>query len=99
MAYFVYILRCEDGSLYTGITTDLSRRYAEHCGKGGKGAKYTHSHRPLRLERAWSCSGKGDALRLEHRIKQLTHARKEALLLGAEPEGLCLETYENVPLE
>lgn len=99
MAYFVYILRCEGGSLYTGITTDLSRRFAEHCGKDGKGAKYTHSRRPLRFERAWSCPGKGDALRLEYRIKQLTHAQKEALLLGSAPEKLDLGAYESVPLE
>lgn len=99
MPYFIYILRCEDNSLYTGITTDLARRFAEHCGNDGKGAKYTRSRRPLRFERAWSCAGKGDALRLEHRIKQLNHARKEALILGCEPENLCLWEYENVTLE
>ena len=58
MAYYTYIIRCEDDSLYTGITTDLTRRFAEHEGKGSKGAKYTASHRPIRFEAAWELDRK-----------------------------------------
>jgi len=48
-AWCVYMLRCADGTLYTGITTDIARRVAEHNGKGGPGARYTRSRRPVHL--------------------------------------------------
>ena len=47
--YYVYMLRCGDGSLYTGITTDPVRRFAEHQGQGGRGAKYTAARRAVRM--------------------------------------------------
>ena len=75
---YVYMLRCKDGSLYTGITPDVRRRYAEHC--AGKGAKYTKSHPPVSLEAVWQVADKSDALRLEYRIKALTKEQKERLL-------------------
>lgn len=78
--YFVYILRCEDNSLYTGITTDATRRYAEHGGKNGKGAKYTLSHTPIGTECIWTATNKSTALRLEYQIKALTKAKKENLI-------------------
>lgn len=96
MNYYVYILRCEDDSLYTGMTTDLERRFAEHCGSDGRGAKYTRSHRPVSLERAWACPDKNSALSLEYRIKRLSRAQKNALLLGRAPAGLCLDDFECV---
>ena len=82
MMYYVYMLRCEDGSLYTGITTDLSRRFEEH--RNGKGAKYTRSRGAVRIEAAWSCEEKGDALRLESAIKKLPKGKKEKLAAGTE---------------
>lgn len=80
-AYFVYLLRCTDGSLYTGITTDYQRRLSEHGGK--RGAKYTHSHPPSHLERVWRTSSRALASRLEHRLKALTRAQKEQLVRDA----------------
>ena len=77
MIYYVYMLRCEDGSLYTGITTDLEHR-------NGKGAKYTRSRGAVRIEAAWSCEEKGDALRLESAIKKLPKGKKEKLAAGTE---------------
>lgn len=84
---FVYMLRCRDGSLYTGYTTDLMRRYAKHC--AGVGAKYTKSHPPVSIAAAWQVASKSDALRLECKIKSLGKQQKEALLL--DPSQLCAE--------
>ena len=55
--YFVYILRCCDGTLYTGITTDVKRRLKEHLGEGGKGAAYTRMKPPTAVEAVFSCEG------------------------------------------
>ena len=86
--YFVYLLRCADNSLYTGITTDVKRRFDEHSGKP-LGAKYTAARTPVRMERVWSCDGRSAASKLEARIKQLSHAQKESLVSdGAQLEPL-----------
>jgi putative endonuclease len=75
---FVYMLRCGDGSLYTGIAKDLERRLAEHC--TGRASRYTRSRLPVAL--VWSCETEswGDALREEIRIKRLSRMKKEALM-------------------
>ena len=75
---FVYMLRCGDGSLYTGIAKDLERRLAEH--RAGRASRYTRSRLPVAL--VWSCEIEswGDALREEIRIKALSRLRKEALV-------------------
>ena len=78
--YEVYLLRCTDGSLYTGYAADAQKRFLTHC--AGKGAKYTKSHPPLRLEAVYPVPTRSEALRLEARIKRLTKAQKEALLRG-----------------
>ena len=80
---YVYMLRCSDGSLYTGYSPDMQRRYAEHC--AGRGAKYTKSHPPVAIAAAWQVADLSDALRLEYRIKALPKAKKERLLTD-EPE-------------
>ncbi len=77
--YFVYILRCNDGTLYTGIARDVEKRLAEHNGSP-KGAKYTRSRRPLVLAYRESCSDKSSALKREKAIKKMTRSQKEALL-------------------
>ncbi|MBI3184447.1 MAG: GIY-YIG nuclease family protein [Myxococcales bacterium] len=74
----VYILRCGDGSLYTGCTNDLERRLRRH--REGKGAAYTRSRRPLSLVFRMAAEGRGDALRREAAIKQLSRSRKLELL-------------------
>ena len=71
--YYVYILRCRDGSLYTGITNDVAHRLRLH--RSGKGAKYTRAHPPEAVAAVWRCGGKAEAARLEYAIKAtLTHA-------------------------
>ena len=74
----VYILRCGDGSLYTGISTDVARRLEEHC--SGKGAKYTRGRNPLELAYVEACSDKSAALRRELEIKALPRAEKLKLI-------------------
>jgi len=78
-AWWVYMLRCADGTLYTGITTDVARRVAEHNGEGGPGARYTRSRRPVALVHIEAASSRADACRREAAIKQLNRARKLAL--------------------
>jgi|SRR6187549_2816395 putative endonuclease len=78
--WFVYILRCGDDTLYTGVARDVRARLAAHA--SGRGARYTRSRGPLTLCKTRRCSSKGDALRLEYAIKQLSRPAKEQLLLG-----------------
>lgn len=79
----VYILRCRDGSLYTGITTDLARRLAEHRTGGAAGARYTRARLPVRLVWWEAQPGRAAAARREAAIKRLTRARKLALIEAA----------------
>jgi putative endonuclease len=72
--WFVYVIECADGSLYTGIARDVAARIAAH--EAGRGARYTRGRGPLRLLRKRRCAGHGDALRLEHALKQLTKPEK-----------------------
>ncbi len=76
----VYLLRCRSGSLYTGITTDVSRRFVEHQQSKGKGAKCLRGKGPLHLVFNKAIGAKGLALSVEHCIKKLSKARKEALI-------------------
>lgn len=78
--FYVYILRCEDNSLYTGITTDVARRFSEHLEGGTKGAKYTRSHKPAKIEAVWETDSKINASKLEFRIKKLEKQQKELLI-------------------
>ena len=78
-AWCVYLLRCADGSLYTGITTDVARRVAEHNGERGLGARYTRARRPVELVYVESASDRAEAARREAAIKRLDRARKLAL--------------------
>ena len=73
----LYILRCGDGSLYTGITTDVEARLAVH--RSGKGAKYTRGRSPLELVYSEECGTHSDALKRELAIKTLTREEKERL--------------------
>ncbi len=78
MICYTYMLRCADGTLYTGWTNDLSKRLAAH--NAGKGAKYTAARRPVQLVYAEEHPDKITAMQREYAIKQLTRAEKEALL-------------------
>ena len=78
--YYVYIIRCIDGSLYTGITTDIQRRFSEHTSRRSSGEKYTRSRRPVSIESTWICCGRSTASKLEYAIKKLTRQNKENLI-------------------
>lgn len=78
MFWYVYILRCGDGTLYTGITDDIPRRLAAH--RSGKGAKYTRGRGPLELVYQEQVPDKSAALRREIQIKRLRRAEKERLI-------------------
>ena len=81
MAWYVYILRCGDGTLYTGITDDVPRRLAAH--RAGKGAKYTRGRGPLELVWQEEVPDKSAALRREYQLKQLSRSEKEQLIREA----------------
>ena len=76
--WYLYILRCRDGSLYTGITTDVEKRLEAH--RCGKGAKYTRGRGPLELVYRETCGSHSDALKRELEIKALSREKKELLL-------------------
>ncbi len=78
---FLYILRCGDGSLYTGIALDVERRLTQHL--AGRASRYTRSRLPVELVWFREVDSWGDALREEARIKRLTRAAKEALVKEA----------------
>jgi len=78
MAWFLYLIECKDGSIYTGISVDVAARYAAHA--GGKGARYTRSHPPRRLLASIEYPDRSSAARAEYETKQLTPAEKRALI-------------------
>jgi putative endonuclease len=80
MAFFVYILQCCDGSYYTGYTKDLDERSKQHF--DGKGAKYTRSHKPLRVAYVEVFDSRGTAMKREREIKKLGHQGKMDLILS-----------------
>lgn len=79
--YFVYIIRCADKSLYTGVTTNVERRFAEH--RAGTGAAYTRAHTPKKIVYIETCTDRSAAQKREYEIKQLTKEQKEGLVLHA----------------
>jgi len=80
--WFVYILKCADDSLYTGIATDLERRISEHNGCGSVGAKYTRGRRPVVLAYQETVNTRSEALVRESEIKRLSRLKKERLISG-----------------
>lgn len=78
--YYIYMLRCEDNSVYTGITTDIERRMEEHFSKDKKCAKYTLRHSAKNLESLWQTENKSLASKLEYNIKTLKKEQKEELI-------------------
>lgn len=76
--WYVYILECADGSLYTGITNKLQERINTH--NSGKGAKYTKTRLPVALKAFWEASNRSEASKEEYRIKKLTRQQKLKLI-------------------
>jgi len=77
--YYLYMVRCSDNSLYTGITTDLKRRILEH-NESKKGAKYTKSRRPVVLVYEEKFENRAEASKREYTVKKLTKSKKEELI-------------------
>ena len=92
MAWHVYVARCGDGTLYTGITTNPARREAAH--NAGRGASYTRSRRPVRVIHVEPAAGRGAALRRELAIKRLPRPEKERLVTSSTSPRPTLETTE-----
>ncbi len=87
--WYLYLVRCRDGSLYTGITTDVARRFKEHRENRGAGAKYLRGRGPLRLVYEKKLGGRSLALGVESKVKRLSKAKKEALVSTGQPiEGI-----------
>ena len=80
--WYLYILRCKDNTLYTGITTDVEKRLEAH--RSGKGAKYTRGRAPLELVYREICGSHSDALKREHQVKMLTREEKQNLIREGE---------------
>jgi predicted GIY-YIG superfamily endonuclease len=80
----IYLVRCGDGTLYTGVATDVPRRLDEHRRGEGKGAKYLRGRGPLELALEKPVGGRGMALSVESRIKKLRREQKEALILDGD---------------
>ena len=85
--WYLYILRCGDGTLYTGITTDVARRLEAH--RQGRGAKYTRGRGPLELAYQDKCGTHSLALKREAAVKRLPRQEKEALISG-NPYPTCV---------
>ena len=83
--WFVYILRCKDDTLYTGMTDDLEKRLTAH--NAGKGARYTRGRGPVSLVYSVVCNDKSDALRRELQIKKMSRAEKQLLCSEFGMEG------------
>ena len=89
--YYIYMLRCKDNTIYTGITVDIKRRMEEHFSKNEKCAKYTYTHNAKKLEVVWQTENKSFASKLEYAINKLTKAKKEELIKNKNLEEIFLE--------
>ena len=92
--FSLYIVRCADDSLYTGIATDVADRIAQHQ-SGARGAKYLRGRGPLRLVFNEPVGDRSSASRLEYRVKQLNRQQKEALIRGDQSLSTLLETSDS----
>ena len=86
--WFLYIVECADGRLYTGITTDVERRFAEHCSAGPKAAKALRGKGPLKLVFQQPMEDRSCASRAESAVKKLSRADKKLLIRNGELESL-----------
>lgn len=83
--HFVYIVRCADGTLYTGYARDPETRAKTH--NSGRGARYTSGRRPVVLVYVEACRSKGKALSREYQLKRLRREQKDALIAKSSPAG------------
>ena len=80
MAWFLYLIECADGSVYTGIATDVDARFAKHV--NGTGARYTRARKPICVLATFELDDRSSALRAEYRVKRLSPTQKRALAAG-----------------
>ncbi|WP_186206843.1 GIY-YIG nuclease family protein [Burkholderia gladioli] len=80
MSWYLYLIECEDGSVYTGITTDVDARFAQHA--NGTGARYTRSRKPRAVLASFELADRSSASRAEYWVKRLTPAQKRELAGG-----------------
>ena len=99
MPYFVYIISCQGGTLYTGTAADWQKRLREHQSRSPKAAKYTKSHPMEALQALWEVADKSAALRLESRIKRLAAEEKRRLVSRPASCDEILEGAQPVPSE
>lgn len=95
--WYIYLLECCDGSIYTGITADLQRRYGEHS--RGEGARYTRSFPPTRMLAAWRCADRSQASRAEHRLRSLSSSDKRRVACTGDISQAISATAERVTAE
>ena len=81
--WYVYIIRCRDDTLYTGISIDVDRRFTQHQSEGHAGSRYLKGRGPLSLVFKEKLGSRSLALKVEHRVKRMTKARKEKLIKDA----------------
>ncbi len=96
--WHVYLVRTAKGALYTGITTDVARRFAEHQAGAPKGARSLRGKGPLTLEFHAQVANRTVAAKAEWEIKQWPRARKEALISGEQPFPLCDKDLRGLPV-
>jgi len=82
VCWYLYMVRCHDGSLYTGIATDVERRFGQHRGSGDAGSKYLRGRGPLTLVFQKRVGDRSQALKVEARVKRLSKEKKEQLIGG-----------------
>ena len=92
--WHVYMVRAGDGSLYTGIATDVARRFEEHCDGGPRAARYLRGRGPLELIYQSRLGERGLALRVEGRLKRLDKQRKEKLVQSSPSPGKLLDLLD-----
>ena len=97
MSYYLYMLRCENGSIYTGIAKDYLKRYEEHL--SGKGAKYTRAHKVVKIERVFLCVSRSIACSLENKLKKFKKIKKEDIIISPDDFIKDIEIKEKIKLK
>ena len=97
MSYYLYMLRCENGSIYTGIAKDYLKRYEEHL--NGKGAKYTRANKVIKIERVFLCDSRSTASILENKLKKFKKNKKEDIIISPDDFIKDIEIKEKIKLK
>ena len=92
--YYIYMLRCSDNSIYTGITVNIEKRMKEHFCKDKNCAKYTLTHSAKKLECVWQTENRVFASKLEYHIKKLTKIQKEQLVKNHKLDDVLTEKID-----